>query len=84
MSFSDCTDPENTTHRNNGGFTLAHRLLRWANIKPTLCQCVVFAVVNSVVENEGIFDCMDNNIILYKIQRAEIRNYLILDKRHSQ
>ena len=35
--------PANTTHWNNVGSMLAHRLRRWLNIKPTLFQCVVFA-----------------------------------------
>ena len=35
--------PANTTHWNNVGLMLAHRLRRWPNIKPTLFQCVVFA-----------------------------------------
>ena len=35
--------PANTTHWNNVGLMLGHRLRRWPNIKPTLFQCVVFA-----------------------------------------
>ena len=37
------TSPANTTHRNNVGFILTHRLRRWSNMKPTLFQCVMFA-----------------------------------------
>ena len=37
------TIPASTTHWNNVGLMLGHRLRRWPNIKPTLFQCVVFA-----------------------------------------
>ena len=35
--------PAKTTHWNNVWSTLAHRLRRWPNIKPTLFQCLVVA-----------------------------------------
>ena len=38
-----CINPANTTHWNNVGLMLGQRRRRWANIKPTLFQCVVFA-----------------------------------------
>ena len=38
-----CYNPENTRRSTNVGLTLAHRLGRWSNVKPTFVEIPVFA-----------------------------------------
>ena len=40
-------NPEDTIHWPNVGSMLVHRLRRWFNMKPTLGECLVFAVESS-------------------------------------
>ena len=35
--------PADTRHSPKVGLMLAHRLRRWSNIQPALCECLVFA-----------------------------------------
>ena len=37
--------PRSTMHLHNFGLMLSQRLWRWLNIRPPLCQCIVFAGV---------------------------------------
>ena len=45
--------------RPNVGLTLAHRLRRWANIKPTLCRSLVFAGYRS--SERTLYSCVKDS-----------------------
>ena len=46
----ECSIPANTAHLNNVDLTLGQRRRRWANGKPALFQCVVFAGIIHIIQ----------------------------------